>query len=136
MAGMNGAVASGSIYPCRLVAGVTSQPFIVEQSAATKRHIGVSQRGTYYAPGTAADTGLAGVDTKPLGVHTEGEALLKLGGTVNAWDLLTADASGQGVSADPTSTAKVYVGAIALQDGASGEFIRVQIKTFEGVFAN
>jgi hypothetical protein len=130
-----GFISSGSIYPSRLVAGVSSQPFYVEQSTASKRHIGVSQKGTYYAPGTAADDGYAGVDGKEVKVHQEGEeALLKLGGTVAAFDLLTADASGQGV-AITASTALQYVGAIALQDGSSGEFIRVKIKTFEAVTA-
>jgi hypothetical protein len=130
-----GFVSSGSIYPSRLVAGVSSEPFYVEQSTASKRHIGVSQKGTYYAPGTAADDGYAGVDGKPVKVHQEGEeAILKLGGTVAAYDLLTADASGQGV-AITASTALQYVGAIALQDGSSGEFIRVQVRCFEAVTA-
>jgi hypothetical protein len=130
-----GFVSSGSIYPSRLVAGVSSAPFYVEQSTASKRHIGVSQKGTYYAPGTAADSGYAGVDGKEVRVHQEGEeALLKLGGTVAAFDLLTADASGQGVAIS-ASTALQYVGAIALQDGADGEFIRVKVKTFEAVTA-
>lgn len=130
-----GFVSSGSIYPSRFVAGVSSEPFYVEQSTASKRHIGVSEKGTYYAPGTAADSGYAGVDGKPVRVHQEGEeALLKLGGTVAAFDLLTADASGQGV-AITAGTALQYVGAIALQDGASGQFIRVKVKTFEAVTA-
>lgn len=130
-----GFVASGSINPSRFVAGVSSEPFYVEQSTASKRHIGISEKGTYYAPGTAADTGLAGVDGKPVRVHQEGEeALLKLGGTVAAFDLLTADASGQGV-AITASTALQYVGAIAMQDGASGQFIRVKVHTFEAVTA-
>jgi hypothetical protein len=130
-----GFVSSGSIYPSRLVAGVSSEPFYVEQSTASKRHIGVSQKGTYYAPGTAADDGYAGVDGKPVKVHQEGEeAILKLGGTVAAYDLLTADASGQGV-AITASTALQYVGAIALQDGSSGEFIRVRVRCFEAVTA-
>ena len=99
------------------------------------RHFGVSQRGTYYAPGTAADTGLAGVAGKVVGVHQEGEiALLKLGGTVNAGDLLTSDASGQGVAVT-ASTALQYIGAIALHDGSSGEFINVKVKCFEAVTA-
>lgn len=127
--------ASGNIYPSRFVAGVSSEPFYVEQATASKRIIGISQRGTYYAPGTAADSGYAGVDGKVVTVHTEGEALLKLGGTVAAFDLLTADASGQGVAVAITATAHTYIGAIAKQDGASGEFIRVQIKTFEAPMA-
>jgi hypothetical protein len=131
-----GFTASGSIYPSRFVALVSSEPFIVEQSTASKRHIGISQKGTQEAPGTSADTGLAAATTKTLRVHLEGEeALLKLGGTVNSGDYLTADASGQGVSADPASTAKVYIGARAMQDGGSGEFIRVVVKTFEAVLA-
>lgn len=131
-----GFVSSGSIYPSRFVAGVSSEPFTVEQATASKRIVGISEKGTYYAPGTAADDGYAGVDGKPLRVHQQGEeALLKLGGTVNSFDLLTSDASGQGVSANPTSTAKQFIGAVALQDGASGEFIRVRVHHFEAVFA-
>lgn len=135
MATANGFVSSGSIYPSRFVAIVSSQPGYVEQATASKRHFGVSQPGTYYAPGTAADTGLAGVDGKVVGVIQDGAiALLKLGGTVNAGDLLTSDASGQGVSA-AASTALQYFGAIALHDGASGEFINVRVKSFEAVTA-
>lgn len=135
MATANGWVASGSINPCRFVAIVQGSPGIVEQSTASKRHFGVSQKGTYYAPGTASDTGLAGVDTKPLGVKQTGEiALLKLGGTVSAGDLLTADASGQGVAV-AASTAIQYIGAIALHNGATGNFIDVVVKCFEAVTA-
>lgn len=131
-----GTVASGSINPSRFVAIVSSEPFIVEQGTASKRIFGISEKGTYYPPGTAADTGLAGVDGKPVKVHQnqDEEALLKLGGTVNAGDLLTSDASGQGVSAG-ASTALQYFGAVALQDGVSGNFIRVKIKTYEAVTA-
>lgn len=131
-----GFVSSGSIYPSRFVAGVSSEPFYVEQGTASKRLLGVSQRGTYYAPGTTADSGYAGVDGKPVTVHQDGEeALLKLGGTVAAFDLLTADASGQGVAVAVTATAHTYIGAIAMQDGASGEFIRVKVKCFEAPMA-
>lgn len=131
-----GFVASGDIMPSRLVAGVSSQPFTIEQSTASKRHIGVMQRGTKYPPGTAADTGIAAttLDTNFKVYQNGEEALLKLGGTVNAFDLLTADASGQGV-AITAGTALQYVGAIAMQDGADGQFIRVKVHCFEAVTA-
>lgn len=123
--------ASAAIYPARLVSGVASEPFYVDQSTASTRHLGVSQKGTYYGPGSDADLGYAAPAGKSIKVHQEGEeAFLKLGGTVSAFDLLTADASGQGVTITD-STAKQYVGAIAMQDGASGNFIRVKVKCFE-----
>jgi hypothetical protein len=130
-----GFVASGNILPSRLVAGISSEPFQIEQSTASKRHIGISQKGTFYPPGTAADDGYAIPDGKTGRVHQNGEeALLKLGGTVAAFDLLTADASGQGVAIS-ASTALQYVGAIAMQDGSDGQFIRVKVHTFEAVTA-
>jgi hypothetical protein len=131
----NGFIASGSINPCRFVALVAATVGCVEQATASKRHFGVSQKGTYYAPGSAADTGLAGVDTKPLTIHQEGEiALLKIGGTVTHGDLLTSDASGQGVSA-AASTALQYFGGIALQSGTTGQFINIRIRPFEAATA-
>lgn len=130
-----GFVASGNILPSRFVAGVSSQPFYIEQGTASKRLIGVSDRGTYYAPGTAADSGYAIPDGKSARVWQDGEeALIKCGGTINAFDFLTADASGQAVSA-AASTALQYFGAVAMQDGADGQFIRVKVKCFEAVTA-
>ena len=135
MATANGFIASASINPSRFVAITSSEPGYVQQATVSLRHFGVSQKGTYYAPGTAADTGLAGVAGKAVAVHQDGEiALLKLGGTVAYGDLLTSDASGQGVAVT-ASPALQYIGAIALHDGSSGEFINVKVKCFEAVTA-
>lgn len=129
--------ATANISPSRFVVITSGSPFEVTQaSAATDRLFGISEKGTYYAPGTAADSGYA-IPTGKVGrIHQEGEeCLLKLGGTVAAGDLLTSDASGQGVAYTVSGTTKKGIGARALQDGVSGEFIRVVVKTFEAVTA-
>lgn len=132
-----GFLASGNIGTSRFVSTITGSAYYVEQATASKRIVGVSQPGTLYAPGTSADSGYAGVTGSVIKVFQDGEeALLDLGGTVSAGDQLTADASGQGVAVSITATGHVYVGGIALSNGASGESIRIRVKTYEGPQAN
>src|SRR5690349_4835688 len=120
-----GFLSTGNTNPSRFVCGVSGSAGYVDQATASTPIIGVSQKGTQEAPGTSADSGYAATADRPLTVYGPGRiALLKLGGTVSAFDRLTADASGQGVKYT-ASTALQYIGAIALSNGASGQFINV-----------
>ena len=99
----------------------------------------------------AADYGVlaaAAVGDKIIGVTTEiaaatGErcdvihsdiADLKLGGTVARGDMLTSDASGQGVTAAPAAGTNNRIGAMALIAGVSGDIIpaMITLTTFQG----
>lgn len=135
-ADFDGFLASGNIYPSRFVSIVSGSRGYVAQATASTPVAGVSTEGTFYAPGTAADSGYAGVDTYPVPLKGPGRTcLLKLGGTVSAGDRLVSDASGQGTKLDVTATGHQYIGAVALDNGVSGSLIRVQVWPFEGKMA-
>ena len=99
----------------------------------------------------AADYGVlvaAAVSDKIIGISTEidaasgeridvvheGIADLKLGGTVARGDLLTSDASGQGVTAAPAAGTNNRIVGMALISGVSGDIIpvKLQLGTFQG----
>jgi uncharacterized protein DUF2190 len=99
----------------------------------------------------AADWGVlqaAAVGDKSIGVSTEidaasgervdvvheGIADLKLGGTVARGDLLTSDASGQGVTAAPAGGTNNRIVGMALVSGVSGDVIPVLVNpsSFQG----
>lgn len=99
----------------------------------------------------AADYGVlqaAAVADKIIGISTEidaatgertdvvheGIADLKLGGTVARGDLLTSDATGQGVVAAPAAGTNNRIGAMALISGVIGDIIPVKViqGTFQG----
>jgi len=63
----------------------------------------------------------------PVDVIHDGIADLKLGGTVTRGDLLTSDASGQGITAAPTAGNNARFGAVALVSGVSGDIIPVKV---------
>lgn len=67
-------------------------------------------------------------------VVLEGIADLKLGGTVARGDLLTSDASGQGVTAAPAAGTNNRIVGMALISGVSGDIIpvKVQLGSFQG----
>lgn len=112
--------ASGNISPSRFV--FVSNPFRVSQATANLKVVGVSQPGTRRAPGTAADDGYAAITDE--GVHVQGlgtVGLLDIAGTIQAGQLIASDANGKGVVA----TSGQNVGAIALDNGVSGDLLRV-----------
>jgi Uncharacterized conserved protein (DUF2190) len=90
----------------------------------------------------------AAVSDKSIGISTEVDAVsgervdvvlsqiadLKLGGTVARGDLLTSDATGQGVTAAPVAGTNNRVVGVALISGVSGDIIPVMIAqgTFQG----
>ena len=134
---LSGFRSTGNTNPSRFVTVVSGSAGYVDQATPSTFIIGVSQKGTQEAPGTAADSGYAATAGRPLTVHMPGSvALLKLGGTVSAGDRLTADASGQGVKVATTATAHTYVGAIALSNGVSGDLIDVMVWPYDGPQSN
>jgi hypothetical protein len=136
MVEFDGFLSSGSINPSRFVSISSGNRGYVFQSTASTPIVGVSCEGTFYPPGTAADTGLAGVDGLPVRVYAPARTcLIKLGGTVSAGDRLVADASGQGTKLDVTATGHQYIGGIVLDNGVSGGLVRMFINPFEGKMA-
>lgn len=115
--------ATGNITPMRFVE--ISNPYYVRQCAtANLKTFGVSQMGTRNAPGTDADDGYCAKTGEGLQVFGEGEVtLLELGATVSAGNRLATDSSGKGAVA----TTGQNVGAIALDNGVSGDKIRVYV---------
>ena len=115
-------VASGNILPSRFVK--ISGNFQAAQAGAGERSCGISQVGTNVAPIPGIPSQYAAESGQSLDIHGLGSICsLTLGGTVVANDLLKADANGAGVTAAATDE----VGAVALQGGATGEQITVQV---------
>lgn len=123
-------VAGGDIYPCRFVKLSTSDDFTVLQADANAEIIGVSQEGSRTPPlsDLVTDT-KAAASGQSLKIFTDGDVcLLEAGGTITRGDLLKADANGKAVTVATTGTTIQNYGAIALQSGASGEKILVQVR--------
>ena len=118
--------ASGTIYPSRFV--TMSNQFRVQQAGANARVVGISQEGTKFFPDQAGvNATYAATTGDPIAVYgdLESNIYLELGGTVSAGAYLKSDANAKGV----TSTGAVTdnLGAQALEDGVSGDKIRVQV---------
>ncbi len=79
---------------------------------------------------TAAIIGVALYDAaagQTATIQVSGVARVKLGGTVNAGDPITSNASGLGVTAAPAAGVNAYILGIALEAGVSGDLIDVLI---------
>lgn len=115
--------ASGNIRPARFVK--VSGNFTVAEAGAGEEIVAISQVGTNTAAIPGVTSQYAAESGQSLQLHGTGAVcLLVLGGTVTAGDLLKADANGAGV----TASSGDKCGAIALQGGASGEQILVQVQ--------
>ena len=107
--------AEGAIGPCLIVKFGAADYGVVAAAAATDKLIGVTRPLLSIASGESCDV-----------IHS-GIAEIKLGGTVTRGDLVTSDASGQGVTAAPAAgTNNRHVG-VALVSGVSGDIIPVLI---------
>lgn len=91
--------------------------------------------------GAAVSDKLIGITTEVdaasgdrVDVIHEGIADLKLGGTVARGDLITSDASGQGVTAAPSAGTNNRIVGMAIVSGVSGDVIPVllSIGSFQG----
>lgn len=106
--------AEGAISANRFVKVGAADYGVLAAAAATDKIIGISTE-------IDASTG------ERTDVVHEGIADLKLGGTVARGDLLTSDASGQGVTAAPAAGSNNRVGAMALVSGVVGDIIPVKV---------
>lgn len=123
--------ANGNISPCRFVKidSTAGKSFhVIQSSASTDRSVGISQEGTHDTPGLSGSTAYAAAAGQQLEVHGLGaQCLLEIGGTVTHGDLLRPDSNGKGVSVDGTEATDVYIAAQALENGISGDKIRVRV---------
>lgn len=120
-------VSGGTIRPSRFCKLSTAADQTFLEADANEACIGVSQDHTRDAPVPNADTDAAEAGD-PVSINPIGSVcLLELGGTVTRADELKSDADGKGVVRATTGTTLQNVGAIALESGVSGEFIKVLV---------
>ena len=119
--------AGAAVTGRRFVVPGASDGYAIQASAVTSKIFGIS-----ITEGAA----IGG----RLDVHMIGIADLELGGTVSFGDPLTSDANGKGIELSSTvlSASSARCGGIALQDGVSGDIIKVAIgpqlvSAFDGV---
>lgn len=117
--------ATEAMAPSIFVTGDTAQDFYCKIATGyTVPLLGVVHDGSRTAPIPEVSTVYAAAAGEPVRVHGEGDTCrIKLGGTVTAFDLLTATTGGTAVTC---STG--YFGAQALEGGDAGELIRCQVK--------
>lgn len=119
--------ANGTISPAVFVKiDTTGDGLAIQAAAATDLTVGVSQVGMKRAPGLpGSDNTIAAQAGDMIQVYSIGDVcLLTFGGTVTRGDLLTSNASGQGIT---TTTTGNWCGARALQSGTTGSQGLVQI---------
>lgn len=113
--------AEGAINPFRIVKVGAADYGVLQGAAVADKLIGIS-------------TEVDAASGERIDVVQEGIADLKLGGTVARGDLLTTDASGQGVTAAPAAGTNNRIVGVALISGVSGDIIPVQLSlgSFQG----
>lgn len=122
--------AGGDIYPKRFITlSTTAFRTALQASAASQILVGVSEAWTRFPPGSPSDDSKHAIAGEQVGYRGPLQiATLTLGGTVsNPSVLLTADADGKGVATAPGDGTTRYYGAVALEDGVSGEDIDVWV---------
>jgi len=125
--------ASGIIFVSTFVALDPSNPKQVLQCGANATPIGIAQVNPYDAPGLTGSSAAAAYTAGQLvDIFGLGDiSLLKVG--AGGWttnDLLISDSLGNGVTLTGDGTAQ-HIGAIALENGAAGEYRLVQIVIFD-----
>lgn len=124
-------VAGGDIYPCRFVKQSTSADNTGLQATANDRIIGISYDSGKYPPLSDLVTDNPHAESgDPIGLYGDGDdsCLLELGGTVAAGGRIKSDANGKGVAIATSGTTIQQSGAVALEEGDSGEKIRVHVQ--------
>lgn len=124
-----GFVAGGTVPPYHFVKASTSADMTVLVCGNNEKSIGISQEGTHDHDGTsAADSG------DPVTVYGLGEvALVEAGTTIVRGDFLRSNAAGEAIPIDTSGSNTQNVGARALQSGADGDLVRVQVIQFAEV---
>lgn len=125
--------ANGTIRVGRFVKIDVADNNSVKECDANERVFGISGMGSRVAPipEVTTDPPEAAQSGESVEVHLPGDGqsqdvLLYLGtGGCTAGDYLKADADGAGVTIDETATHKEEVGAIALESGSAGEYVKV-----------
>lgn len=125
-------VANGNVSPARFIAPVVSSTGGakgVQASDPTVLILGVSYNETRFPPNSPADDGYCAIAGENLPYHGPGEICgLILGGTVSSANVpLTTDSAGKGVTVDTTAATLIWVGAISLQAGVSGDEVMVYV---------
>lgn len=113
-------VAGAAVAARRIVKFGSSDTAVIQAAAATDSSIGVSDLGA--ASGEYCD------------VIMDGIALVEYGGNVTRGDLLTADADGKAVLANPGANAENRVVGVAMKSGVAGDIgsVRVGLATIHG----
>lgn len=103
--------AGATVAANRIVKPGADNTKVVVGAAATDKLIGVSDN-------------LGAASGETLDVILDGIALVKAGGTVAMGDLITSDATGQGVA---TTTASNRIIGVAMEDAVSGDLFGVRL---------
>ncbi len=121
-----GFFAGADVNPSRFVTIQTNEDHVVETSGANALIFGISHEGTEDVPIPSAAT-FAASDGKPIKIYGEGagDVLLEAGASFNAGTRLKADSVGRGIAIATTGTDNQNYGAIALENAAVNEKIRV-----------
>lgn len=120
------AVAGGNIAPCRfLLMSESSGEPVVTQATANAVIYGISPKSTRRMALSGWDDGFAAIAGETMAVFGPGddEALLEISEAVTAGQLLQATTDGVGAVASSNND---NVGAVALEGGASGDYIKVK----------
>lgn len=122
-------MAKGIIRPCRFVKLDPTNPHGALECDANDIPIGISYDGTNKPPLEGlVTTAYAAEDGQAISIYGEGDiCLLECGGDVVTGNRLKSDADGKGVPIATTGTTIQQFGARALENGAAGTLVRVQI---------
>jgi hypothetical protein len=116
--------ATGTIEPSRFVTLSDASNFYCKQSGSGDKPLGVSQEFSRLTPLPGAST-YAATTGEELGVYTVGQVCyLECGTAITRGDYLKPDANGKALNSASTNK----YGAVALESGASGNLIRVQVR--------
>lgn len=123
-------MAKGTIRPCRFVKLDASNPHGALECDANDIPIGISYDGTNKPPIEGlVTTAYAAEAGQSLPLYGDGDiCLLEAGDNVVTGNRLKSDNDGKGVPIATTGTTIQHFGAVALENGASGTLVRVQVK--------
>lgn len=124
------AVSGGALRRSRVVY-MSDDYKVLEMSVNTSfAPFGILQEYCRYAPGTPFDTSLqaATASGQEVLVYCDGAtAIAECGGTVTAGKLVTSDSTARIVDVGGAPPFSMYVVGRALEDGAAGDVIRIEV---------
>jgi len=111
-----------------------TKSYLAEAAISAQRFVKVGANDYGVLVAAAGADKIIGISTEidaasgeRIDVVHDGIADLKLGGTVARGDLLTSDATGQGITAAPGAGTNNRIGAMALISGVIGDIIPVKV---------